>query len=288
MAEKKKGGLGKGYGSIFLDNSVEQLEGGTGTVSLNINEVEPNRSQPRKNFDDAALAQLSESVRLHGIIQPLLVRPIPDGGYQIVAGERRWRAARAAGLSEVPVVIRELDDAQTAQYALVENLQREDLNPIEEARGFLRLTEEFSYTQEAAAEVIGRSRSSVANSIRLLSLPEEVMEMIEDGRLTSGHGKALLGIEDEKLLVEAARLAVKDALSVRDTERLSRSAVKAPSGSKIKKRNPYYDEIELALSQALGRSVKLTKSAKRGILQIEFFDDGDLGKLIKIFENDND
>ncbi len=288
MAEKKKGGLGKGYGSIFLDNSVEQLEGGTGTVSLNINEVEPNRAQPRKNFDDAALAQLSESIRLHGIIQPLLVRPIPDGGYQIVAGERRWRAARAAGLSEVPVVIRELDDTQAAQYTLVENLQREDLNPIEEARGFLRLTEEFSYTQEAAAQVIGRSRSAVANSIRLLSLPSEVIGMIEDGRLTSGHGKALLGIEDEKQLIEAARQTVRDALSVRDAERLSRSAAKPSSGGRTKKRNPYYDEIELALSQSLGRSVKLTKSAKRGVLRIEFFDDDDLGKLIKIFENDND
>lgn len=288
MAAKKKGGLGKGYGSIFFDNAVEQFESGANTVSLGINEIEPNRFQPRKNFDEAAMAQLSESIKLHGVIQPLLVRPIPDGGYQIVAGERRWRAARMAGLSEVPVVIRELDDSQTAQYALVENLQREDLNPIEEARGYKSLIDEYSYTQEQAAGLIGRSRSSVANAIRLLSLPDEVISMIEDGRLSTGHGKALLSIEDEKQLLETARLIVKNSLSVRDAEKFVQNADKNPAAFRKRKRNPYYDEVELALSESLSRRVKLTRSAKKGVLQIEFFDDDDLKKLIRIFENDND
>ncbi|HOD02626.1 MAG: Chromosome-partitioning protein Spo0J [Firmicutes bacterium ADurb.Bin300] len=289
MAEKKRRGLGKGYGSIFLDNAIEQFDGGPKTVNLSINEIEPNRSQPRQSFDDESLAQLSDSIKLHGVIQPLLVRPIPDGGYQIVAGERRWRAARLAGLTQVPVVIRELDDSRAAQYTLVENLQREDLNPIEEARGFKRLCDEFSYTQEEAASIIGRSRSAVANSIRLLSLPDEVVKMIEDKALTSGHGKALLSIQDEKLLVATAQKILQHGLSVRDAERLTRNADKVPSGGRrAKKRNPFYDEAELALSQSLGRRVKLTRSANRGSLQIEFFDDEDLLKLIKIFENEVD
>lgn len=287
MAAKKKGGLGKGYDSIFLENAVEQLTGGTGTVSLGINEVEPNREQPRKSFDDNALFELSESIKQHGIIQPLLVRPIPNGGYQIVAGERRWRAARLAGLLEVPVVIRELDDERTAQYALVENLQREDLNPVEEAKGYKKLTEDYSYTQEEAAKLIGKSRSAVANSMRLLALPLQALEMLESGKLTTGHAKALLSITDEKQLIETAQLIIANGISVRETERLVRNIEKSPAAVRVRKRNPYYDEVELALTEALGRSVKLTKSVKKGTLQIEFFDDDDLNRLIKIFENDN-
>lgn len=288
MAERKKGGLGKGYGSIFLDNAVEDSAQGSDAVKLSINEIEPDRAQPRKNFDDEALLELSESISRHGVLQPLLVRPIPDGGYQIVAGERRWRAARMAGLTEVPVIIRELDNAQAAQLSLVENLQREDLNPVEEALGYKRLTDEFSYTQDQAAEVVGKSRSAVANAIRLLSLPDKVLSEIADGNLSAGHGKALLGIEDKNSLLNAAKLVIANGLSVRDTEKLVRAAAKKPgAGKKIKKRSPYYDEVELALSESLGRNVRLTKSAKKGILQIEFFDDDDLKKLIRIFENDN-
>ena len=287
MAAKKRGGLGKGYDSIFLDNAVEQLTGGAGAVNIGINEIEPNRAQPRKSFDDNALFELSESIKQHGIIQPLLVRPIPTGGYQIVAGERRWRAARLAKLSEVPVIIRELDDEKSAQYALVENLQREDLNPVEEARGYKSLTEEYSYTQEEAAKLIGKSRSAVANSMRLLSLPDEALGMLESGKLTTGHAKALLSITDEKRLIETARFIIANSVSVRETERLVRDIEKSPAAIRARKRNPYYDEVELALSETLGRSVKLTKSAKKGTLQIEFFDDDDLNRLIKIFENDN-
>lgn len=287
MAAKKRGGLGKGYDSIFLDNAVEQLTGGAGAVNIGINEIEPNRAQPRKSFDDNALFELSESIKQHGIIQPLLVRPIPNGGYQIVAGERRWRAARLAKLSEVPVIIRELDDEKSAQYALVENLQREDLNPVEEARGYKSLTEEYSYTQEEAAKLIGKSRSAVANSMRLLSLPDEALGMLESGKLTTGHAKALLSITDEKRLIETARFIIANSVSVRETERLVRDIEKSPAAIRARKRNPYYDEVELALSETLGRSVKLTKSAKKGTLQIEFFGDDDLNRLIKIFENDN-
>ncbi len=288
MADKKKGGLGSGYERLFMENATEGLSGGN-TVMLKINEIEPDRQQPRKAFDYVALNELSESIKQHGVLQPLLIRPLPDGGYRIVAGERRWRAAQLAELTEVPVIIRDIDDRQAAQLALVENLQREDLNPVEEAKGLQRLVEEFSCTQEEAAEIVGRSRPAVANAIRLLSLPADLLALLENGVLTSGHGKALLGIQDEVLQRSVAEAAVKNGLSVRDTERLARETEKTPSavGHK-KKRNPYYDEVELALSSSLGRSVRLTKSTKKGILQIEFFDDDDLKKLLKIFDNDDD
>ncbi len=287
MADRKKGGLGKGYGTLFTDNATEELSG-AGAVTLRLSEIEPDRQQPRKAFDNIALNELSESIKLHGVLQPLLVRPMPDGGYRIVAGERRWRAAQLAGLSEVPVIIRDIDDRQAAQFALVENLQREDLNPIEEARGLQRLVDEFSCTQEEAAEIIGRSRPAVANAIRLLGLPADIQSLLENGTLSSGHGKALLGIQDEALQRTVAEMAVINGLSVRDTERLARETEKTPSpGTRQKRRDPYYDEVELALSASLGRGVRLTKSAKKGVLQIEFFDDDDLKKLLEIFENDN-
>ena len=288
MAEKKKGGLGKGYNSIFIENAVGDFAESASPVRININEIEPNRSQPRKRFDETALMELSDSIAQHGILQPLLVRPLADGGYQIVAGERRWRAARLAGVTDIPVVVRELTDSQVAELALVENLQREDLNPVEEAQGYKKLIDDFGYTQDEASKLVGRSRPAIANAVRLLSLPEEVIGLLEDGSLSAGHGRALLTIEDSDVLVSTARLAVKEGLSVREAEKLARAAVKTiPTGKRTKKRNPYYDEIELALGEALGRRVRVTKSTKRGSLEIEFFDDEDLKKLLRIFENDD-
>lgn len=285
MAVKKS--LGRGVDAIFADNSIEDISSGVSTVKLKLIDIEPNRDQPRKQFDEEALTELSNSIAQHGVLQPLLVRPIPDGGYQLVAGERRWRASRMAGLTEVPVVIRDLTDSQVAQLALVENLQRENLNPLEEANGYKELSGRFGYTQEKIAEIVGKSRSAVANALRLLNLPKSVGEMVSSGSLSMGHARALLSVEDEKIQKDIAKLVVQNDLSVRETERLVRNTVKEKTGvKKAKKRNPYYDEAELALSQVLGRKVKITKSSKKGALEIEFFDDADLKKLLKIFDNE--
>ena len=283
----KKSGLGRGFDAIFADNSVEDISTGNSTTKVKLLDIEPNREQPRKQFDEEALSELSDSIAQHGVLQPLLVRPMPDGGYQLVAGERRWRASRMAGLTEVPVVIRDLTDAQVAELALVENLQRENLNPLEEANGYKELSEKFGYTQEKISEIVGKSRPSIANALRLLNLPEDVQEMVSAGSLAMGHARAILSLPDDKMKTELAKLVIQNDLSVRETERIARNMVKeAPKKSKAKKRNPYYDEAELALSEVLGRKVKITKSSKKGALEIEFFDDADLKKLLKIFDNE--
>ena len=283
----KKSGLGRGFDAIFADNSVEDISTGNSTTKVKLLDIEPNREQPRKQFDEDALAELSDSIAQHGVLQPLLVRPMPDGGYQLVAGERRWRASRMAGLTEVPVVIRDLTDAQVAELALVENLQRENLNPLEEANGYKELSDKFGYTQEKISEIVGKSRPSIANASRLLNLPEDVQEMVSDGSISMGHARAILSLEDDKMKTDLAKLVIANDLSVRETERIARNMVKeAPKKSKAKKRNPYYDEAELALSEVLGRKVKITKSSKKGALEIEFFDDADLKKLLKIFDNE--
>ena len=283
----KKTGLGRGIDAIFTDNSVEDLSVTSGAVKVKLIDIEPNRDQPRKQFDEEALNELAQSISQHGVLQPLLVRPMQDGTYQLVAGERRWRASRLAGLTEVPVVIKDLSDSQVAEIALVENLQRENLNPIETANGFKELADKFSYTQEEISNIIGCSRSAVANALRLLALSDEIQEMVSTGDLSSGHAKALLGVEDLTYRSELAKLVVKEGLSVRETERLARQAnVAEPTGKRTKKRNPYYDEVELALSEVLKRKVKVTKSSKKGSIEIEFFDDKDLKKLIKIFDNE--
>ncbi len=286
MASKKTG-LGRGFDAIFADNSVEEISSTACAVKIKLMDIEPNRDQPRKNFDEAALNELAESIKLHGVLQPLLVRPMADGSYQLVAGERRWRASRLAGLTEVPAVVRELTDAQVAELALVENLQREDLNPIEEARGYKELADKYDYTQEEISNLVGSSRSAIANALRLLTLPAEITAMLESGALSSGHARALLTVEDDSLKLPLAELIVKEGLSVREAERLARGAIKTePKGKHRKKRNPYYDEVELALSNVLARKVRVTKSNKNGTIEIEFFDDEDLKKLIKIFDNE--
>lgn len=283
----KKTGLGRGFDAIMVDNSVEEISGNSGTFKVKLMDIEPNREQPRKKFDEEALSELADSISKHGVLQPLLVRPLTDGSYQLVAGERRWRASRMAGLTEVPVVVKDLTDSQVAELALVENLQRENLNPLEEANGYKELGEKFGYTQEQIAEVVGKSRSAVANSLRLLALPKSVATLVSEGKLSMGHARALLSLEDEKMMSDLAKLIVANDLSVRETERLARNMKKdEPKGKKAKKRNPFYDEAELALSDVLGRKVRITKSSKKGALEIEFFDDADLKKLLKIFDNE--
>ena len=196
----KKSGLGKGLDALFMDNSVE--ESSMTPVKLKIMDIEPNRDQPRKIFDDAALGELADSIAKHGVIQPLLVRPLKDGGYQLVAGERRWRASRMAGLTEVPVVIKELSDSETVELAMVENLQREDLNPLEEALGYKYMMDKLGITQDEAAQKVGKSRPAVANALRLLKLPEELQKMVEDKTLSPGHARALLSFDTKEKMLE--------------------------------------------------------------------------------------
>ena len=277
----KKGGLGRGLDALFADNSIEEIAS-TSAVKLKIMDIEPNRDQPRKIFDEDALAELADSIAKHGVIQPLLVRPMPDGSYQLVAGERRWRASRMAGLTEVPVVIKELSDDEAMALALIENLQREDLNAIEEAQGIKALMDTLSLTQDEAAERVGKSRPAVANALRLLKLPDSVIALVSDGKLSPGHARALLGFKDEQDIIETADLIIEKGLTVRDVEKLVKKRNKEPKAEKpAARRASYYDEVELALTDFLGRKVKVgTKPGKeRGVLEIDFFDKDDLTRL---------
>lgn len=277
----KKGGLGRGLDALFADNSIEEIAS-TSAVKLKIMDIEPNRDQPRKKFDEDALAELADSIAKHGVIQPLLVRPMPDGSYQLVAGERRWRASRMAGLTEVPVVIKELSDDEAMALALIENLQREDLNAIEEAQGIKALMDTLSLTQDEAAERVGKSRPAVANALRLLKLPDSVIALVSDGKLSPGHARALLGFKDEQDIIETADLIIEKGLTVRDVEKLVKKRNKEPKAEKpAARRASYYDEVELALTDFLGRKVKVgTKPGKEsGVLEIDFFDKDDLTRL---------
>ena len=278
----KIGGLGRGLDALFADNSLEDT-GSSGAVKLKLMEIEPNRDQPRKSFDEDSLAELAASISQHGIIQPLLVRPIADGGYQLVAGERRWRAARLAGLTEVPVVIRELSEDEVAVLSLIENLQREDLNPIEEALGLQNLMETYGLSQEEAAEKVGKSRPAVANTLRLLKMPAEIADFVRQGALSAGHARALLAFSDETQMFETAQLILRKGISVREVERLAKSSEKKKKIKEIRKarREPYFDEVELALTNALGRKVKVVTSGSKnsGILEIAFFDAKDLNGI---------
>lgn len=287
----KKGGLGRGLDALFADNSVEQGSSAS-AVKLSLNEIEPNKDQPRKTFDEKALAELADSIAQHGVIQPLLVRPMPDGSYQLVAGERRWRAARRAGLSEVPVVIREMSDSEMMELALIENLQREDLNPIEEAEGLQQLIDTYGLTQETAAVRVGRSRSAIANALRLLSLPAPILELTREGKISAGHARALLSLGDEEKMVEIADLILKKEISVREVERLAKAAAKEKTQQEktISRRDTFYDEVELALTNSLGRRIKVNvnKKENRGTIEIEFFDQKDLSDISRLLDPENE
>ena len=280
MAKKK---LGQGMDLLFMD-SVESS--GKDTFTLRVSLIEPNKNQPRTHFDEEAIVTLAESIRLHGVLQPLLVRPLESGSYQIVAGERRWRAARMAGLSEVPVVIKELDDRETAQIALIENLQREDLNPIEEAIGYRGLMLEFDMTQNDVAQNVGRSRAAISNSLRLLDLEESVQKMLVDGEITVGHGKVILGLSDSEEQVELAKTIVAKALTVRQTEQAlakmrdiqdkdaDNNEKKSYVDARFFQKSPVYSEIQIALTDLLGQKVEVVAN-KNGSseLKISFADE---------------
>ncbi len=276
----KKGGLGKGINALIYDNSVDSAGGES--VKLSINEIEPNRDQPRKTFEPESLSELSESIKEHGVLQPLLVRPMPDGSYRLVAGERRYRAARMAGLTEVPVTVRDMTDEEESIFALIENLQREDLNAIEEAEGIKTLIDTFGLTQEEAAKRVGKSRTAVTNTLRLLNLPEDILQLVKDSKISMGHARALLAVEDKTEASKIAQMVVKDGISVREVERLAKRGKKDRKSpeKRVKKRDKYYDEVEIALSNALSRKVKVfVSSGSKGTLEIEFFSKQDLEKL---------
>lgn len=276
---KKFGGLGKGLGAIFIENDTEDKSGG---VTLNISEIEPNRSQPRKEFDEQALSELADSISKHGLLQPLLVRPLALGGYEIVAGERRYRACRMAGITEVPVIIRELTESETMELALIENLQREDLTPLEEAEGYQALMSEHGMTQEDVAQSVGKSRPAVANALRLIKLPDSVKELLKENKISAGHARALLSLNSEEEMLELAELIVQKDLSVRQTEKLCKQAAREkPEPSAPEKKPSFYSMVELALNEALGRKITVSKNKGKegGVLQIEFYSDEELTEL---------
>ena len=275
---KKIGGLGKGLDAIFMENDSED---NNSTVKLKISEIEPNRSQPRKEFDEKALSELAESISQHGLLQPLLVRPLTLGGYQIVAGERRYRACRMAGVTEVPVIIRELSDTETMEIALIENLQREDLTPLEEAWGYKSLIDEHNFSQEEVANSVGKSRPAIANALRLLKLPESIAEFLKEDKISAGHARALLTLDSEEQMLELAKLIVEKDLSVRQTETLCKKKPKAEKTEVAQPKPSFYSMVELALNESLGRKIKISKNKGKdgGILQIEFYSDEELTEL---------
>lgn len=278
MASKK--GLGKGLGALLEDFGTEAVET-SAYRALPIYKVEPNPNQPRQDFDPEELEALADSIRTHGIIQPLTVREMPNGYYQIIAGERRWRAARLAEVSEVPAVVMEADDKKVMELALIENLQRQDLNPVEEAMGYHALMEEYGLTQEEAAKRVGKSRPAVANSLRLLGLCAAVLELVRKGELTAGHARAVLTLKTEKLQMEAARKIISLSLSVRQAETLCKNMAKEPAP----KKEPdfavdYVAECEKNLSKALGRGVKIVNGKRKGRFELEFYGEEDLQNLL--------
>lgn len=273
---KKQSGLGKGLNSLLLENNVDNL---ASSSTLPINEIIPNKEQPRKTFDEEALQELADSIRQHGVLQPLLVRPMTTGGYQLVAGERRWRASRLAELKEVPVIIKELSDTEAMEIAIIENLQREDLNPIEEAEGLQALIDKCDYTQEQVAVSVGKSRPAIANALRLLRLPVEVREMTKNGDISAGHARALLAFDNQAIMLEVANNIVSNKLTVRDVEKLAKRPTSSEQRPKAKRRDSFYDEVELSLTEALGRRVKVYNGRSKGTLEIEFYSIDDLKEI---------
>ena len=286
MAKRKTElGLGRGLNALLGDPELSAQ--GDGAVSLPISQVEPGLNQPRKRFDQEALDDLTDSIRVHGIIQPLTVRRLASGYYQIIAGERRWRAAKAAGLTEVPVVIIEADDRKVMELGLIENLQREDLNPAEEARGYQVLMEEYGLTQEQVAQQMGKSRPAITNTLRLLALPNDLMAMVESGALSAGHARAILGAPTATLQREAARQVVERQLSVRQTEALVRALQKPQR--EPKKSDPdlglYLGELEKDLTGRLGRKVTISHRGKKGKIELEYYGDQDLEALLSLLQS---
>lgn len=276
----KKGGLGRGLESLFED-AARDVGGPVSTLPLR--EIEPDKDQPRKDFDEQALSELADSIARHGLLQPIAVRAAAGGAYKIIAGERRWRAARLAGLSEVPVVIKDVTDAEAMELALIENLQREDLDPVEEAMGYRQLMERCELTQEQTAQKIGKSRSAIANSLRLLNLPDDVLAFLKEGKLSTGHAKVLLGLPDAALQTKAAEAVVGQNLNVRQTEALRKKLVKPEKPPKPQPLRPALaGEVEYALREVLGSEVKVDYKNGQGSLTVHFYSDEQLSAFANL------
>ena len=282
MSVAAKKGLGTGLDVLFGE-SIKEEKPPEGVSKLPIAKVEPRDNQPRSVFDEEALAELAESIREYGVIQPVTVRQLPSGYYQLIAGERRWRAARLAGLTEIPAQIIEADDRLTTELALVENLQREDLNSVEEAQGYRTLMEEYGLTQDEAAQRVGKSRPAVANALRLLSLAPEVLQFVEQGLLSAGHARALVPVKPEELQIDAARQVMKNGLSVRRTEELAKRLMKPPrlKQDEVGIRVDYAAEVTRRLERALGRRVLLSENGKKGRIVLEYYGADDRERLIE-------
>ena len=276
MAAVKKGGLGRGLDALFNENATDEK----GVVTLRLSEIEPNRNQPRTSFDEDALTELADSIQKHGLIQPIVVRPTSSGVYQIVAGERRWRACRMADLQEVPVVIKELDDQKYYEVALIENLQREDLNAVEEAQGYKTLIDVYSLTQEQVAESVGKSRSAVTNALRLFNLNDKALEALKNGKITAGHARAILAADSDEIATEMLKAALAGA-SVRELEAMTKSKPKAAKKAPNAKNN-FYSEVEISLKNELGRKVEIKSKGKgKGTITLEFYSDEELADFAR-------
>ena len=277
----KKGGLGRGLDALFNENATDN----EGAVAVKLTEIEPNRNQPRKDFDEEALNELAESIAKHGLIQPIVVRPTANGAYKIIAGERRWRACRMAGLDAVPVIIKEVDDKALMELALIENLQREDLNAVEEALGYRSLIDTYGLTQEQVAEQMGKSRVAVTNTLRLLNLKDNELELLRSGAISAGHARALLSCDNDELRRDMLRLA-KEGASVRELEAMAKAfktnKPAAPAPKKTMHKDTYYNEVELSLKNELGRKVNIKPTGEgKGTITIEFFSKDELGEFAK-------
>ncbi|GMG98078.1 ParB/RepB/Spo0J family partition protein [Tepidimicrobium xylanilyticum] len=280
----KKRGLGKGLAALIpnepIIDLIEEDKEANLVKNIDISSIFPNKEQPRKEFDDSLLEELKESIKQHGVLQPIIVRE-RETGYEIVAGERRWRAAKTAGLKEIPCVVMEIDDEEAVKLALIENLQRDDLNPMEEANAFKKLIEDYNLTHEEVAKSLGKSRSYITNSIRLLNLDKEIIELLEDGQITSGHGRALLSIKDSKERKKIAKQILEDKLNVRDTEKIVKGKRKKKSIKK-KEEDLFVKEVEEKLMNRLGTKVTLDLKKDKGTIQIEFYGDEDLERILEL------
>ena len=281
---KKAGGLGRDFYSIFDDNILESKKGAA--ENIRISDIEPRRDQPRKTFEREALEVLADSIAAYGVLQPIIVRenPVAEGTYEIIAGERRWRASKMAGLTEIPAVIFDGDELKAAQVALIENIQREDLNPVEEAMGYGALIDKFGLTQEQVSKQVGKSRPAIANMLRLLELPTEVLEMLKEGTISAGHARALLGLNSEELMIEYANKIVERSLSVREVESLVQRINNLRSDSEEEKVHPqiktHMKELERRAMSTLGRKVRISRSSHKKVIEISYSDDEDLESLL--------
>lgn len=287
MSAKRKSGLGTGLDSLFKSVEVdpnEVLDSEEGLLRIDINNIKPNVHQPRKTFDKDKIAEMAESIKAHGVIQPLVVRK-SNTGYEIVAGERRWRAAKAAGLTKVPCVIRELDDRQNMIFAIVENMQREDLNPVEEAQGLQKMIETYDFTQEEVAKTLGKSRPYITNSLRLLKLEKSILDKLSSGQLTAGHGRTLVGVSDPKRRKELADAVIRDGLSVRELEKRASEKPKKRGKPVKRRKDPDAVAVERELTKHFGAKVEIKGGSDRGVVEINYFSLEELNRIIDILRS---